>query len=818
MNKYGNYIAHLKVADEREQLLPLHLCNVKNLAEIHGRKLKCTHIAGLCGMLHDVGKYSEKFQKYIRGLDKSLVRGSVTHAATGGQLIYEIFKTMSFDNPYDNMYAKSLCEIVANVIFSHHSGLKDMLDIDGTSDFDRLLNKEYDYINNREVLQLFYQEVINENDFKAYFKEALNEYREFIEITMTEQVNGNESRVSVYLPQLTKMLRSILIDSDWTDARLFDENKKFNEKLLHINQELFINYQEKLENHLKSLDYQDKTHMKPKQIEINRLRKKMSDKCKEFGSRDTGVYRLPIPTGGGKTLSSLRFAIEHAIKTGKDRIVYVIPYTTILEQNVSEVSTILKDEKNILEHHSAVVDEIEYHGDWEEYNRSKLELQLSKETWDKPIIFTTMVRFLETFMKNDGKNNRKIHNLSNSVLIFDEIQSIPINSIHIFNETINFLRLHGNTTTVLCTATQPELTSVEKGIRYDDGEIVHLTNEELSVFNRTKLINMVTDLGWDNSELVNDIVQRYKSSSTNSTLIILNTKKDAVEVFEKLRSQLLREQELKIYYLTTNMCATHRLDVINDMRKRLSLHKKVICISTSLIEAGVNISFPIVYRALIGLDSIAQSAGRCNRHGELEEGVVVLFKHRAENLMLLESMRLAKEKSLILLKFLEHDNNRNINDLLNAESISTYFKKYYYQNKWKMYYPILNNNSTTQSIYSLLFEYRKERPREYAYFHTSAYDLVDKFYKVIDQDTVSVLVPYKEGKNIIREIREKVHKNEKVYYLLKKGQRYTVNVYRNKLQTYIDGKYIEKIQLDENTYIYSLDENKYDTEMGIHIQ
>src|SRR5690606_4496420 len=294
------------------------------------------------------------------------------------------------------------------------------------------------------------------------------------------------------------------------------------------------------------------------------------------------------------------------------RIIYVVPYTTIIEQNAKEVRDILKANDYLLEHHSNVIDDElndDEFIDYKSYQKNK-KIKLAKDNWDVPIIFTTMVQFLDTFYKGKGRNIRRLHNLTNSVIIFDEVQSVPVNCISLFNETLNFLKDFGNSTILLCTATQPALQYVQKNISIDDELIDDLTIVTKD-FKRTNIINFLKDEGWTTEDLTEFVQEQIQH--VNSVLVILNTKSVVRKLYHELQNS-----DVRVVHLSTSMCAAHRKAIISEMRDMLKRKEKLLCISTQLIEAGVDVSFECVIRSLAGLDSIAQAAGRCNRHGEVE--------------------------------------------------------------------------------------------------------------------------------------------------------------------------------------------------------
>ena len=791
------YLAHISRDKQKTQSLQLHLQNVKSIAEHLGKKTNTSHIAGLAALLHDVGKYSNEFQSYIRALTY-VKRGSVVHSTAGGQLLFHWFYEDA-EEP-----EKSLIELLANVIYSHHNELKDMINTVGESPF---LMRTEESIDLAHIEDAFFSEVMSFSEICDYFAKAKSEYRALLKkIEQMEaplfQKKEIKERQRSYHSLLTKLVFSTLLDADRTDARLFSEKGTFQAKIASMP---FIDYQKRLENHLEELSANPPSDQKDQQRQINELREKMSAECKAYGKKPTGVYQLSIPTGGGKTLSSFRFAIEHLLTHQKDRIIYIVPYTTVIEQSAEDIKTILQDHTNILEHHSNFLEEEGTKVD----GYSKLEL--AKDNWDAPIVFTTMVQFLNTFYKNKAKNSRRLHNLMNSVLIVDEAQAIPAKCISLFNESINFLRCIGNTTTVLCTATQPELEHVEKGLLYNDGEMITLREEELAIFERTSLVNEVKAIPWTKDKLVSQI--HHEFTLANSVLVILNRKKEVLEVYQALQADIT-DADTSIYYLTTHMCAAHRLTLLKEMKERLANQEKVICISTNLIEAGVNISFQIVFRALTGIDSIAQSMGRCNRHGELEAGKTIVFQYGDKtNSFKSPSMRAINAAENVAYEMFR----TNPLITLNKQTIKHYFRGYFHQVKTQMKYPI--TNIAGFSVYDALFSRNQSlkslfSSNSFPFVSSAAFKTAGDNFFVIENDTKGVLVPYEEGTMHIETLLAKPETLDKED--IRAMQRFVVNVYDYELDKLKKDDAITEVEVG-GTVFYVLHPNFYNSNTGITV-
>lgn len=333
---------------------------------------------------------------------------------------------------------------------------------------------------------------------------------------------------------------------------------------------------------------------------INGRRTKILSNCIREGKQKEGIFRLTVPTGGGKTVASLAFALEHAVKNHKDRIIYVIPYTSIIEQNAQVFREILGEE-NVLENHCNV--------DYESSEEFK-PTQLASENWDKPVVVTTNVQFFESLFANKSSKCRKIHNIANSVIILDEAQMLPMDYLKPCIAMLQELVDSYSASVVLCTATQPALDSF-----FSKNELIKelcpRMEEQFSFFKRVNYQN----LGKIRQD---DLIEKLKKE--NNALCIVNTKKAAQMIYKEL-------QEEGIYHLSTSMYPKHRKRVLKTIRERLKNNEKCIVISTSLVEAGVDLDFATVYRQIAGLDSMIQAAGRCNREGkrELSESMVYIF-------------------------------------------------------------------------------------------------------------------------------------------------------------------------------------------------
>ncbi|MFS0646984.1 CRISPR-associated helicase Cas3' [Siminovitchia sp. 179-K 8D1 HS] len=799
-----SFIAHIRKSDGCIQTVEEHLLEVKELAEKFGEKIGVKHIAGLAGMLHDMGKFTEEFCNYIQvavhNPDEAPARGTVDHSTAGGKLLYNQYHSGKIEE-----FPGRLAEIVGNAIISHHSYLKDYLNENLESPYLKRVTKE-DLSEFEQAKDRFFQNVISEKDFADYVKKAAEELKSFL---IKDRTKTTEQKCMF----LTKFIFSALIDADRTNTRLFEEDKPYQPPKNH--KFLFEKYYSRLMEHIHFLQNRGDADSP-----INILRKEMSDQCDSFAERPSGIYTLSIPTGGGKTLASLRYALKHAQLYDKKHIIYVVPYTTIIEQNAEEIRNILQDEANILEHHSNVVMDEEENDNDENHDgimSIKEKLKLAKDNWDAPIIFTTMVQFLNTFYAKGSRNIRRLHNLSESVIIFDEVQKVPTACVSLFNSALNFLKSYGKSSLILCTATQPALDFVENKLEIDaDAEMIHNLNEVIEAFKRVEIVDLATNKIFTNEKLVNFIVKTIKINS--SILVILNTKAVVKDLYEKLIAKL---NNIPVYHLSTSMCAAHRKDILDEVKQHLTKKEKVICVSTQLIEAGVDISFQCVIRSLAGLDSIAQAAGRCNRHGKMGIQKVFVINHVEENLNKLPEIKKGKEITKKILQDLKIDPNSHGGHLLSQEAMTRYFQEFYSEFSTNLNYYV---KKLGQNMTDLLMQKRKDNAYCIAYtlrkkngvplFLVNSYGSAAEHFQVIDQPTTSVIVPYKGGKEVIADLNGS-QTLESLGSCFKKAQQYTVNIY-----TY------EKDQLIKNGNIKAafdgkmlmLTEGAYSEEYGIDIE
>ncbi|MEG1501444.1 MAG: CRISPR-associated helicase Cas3', partial [Clostridiales bacterium] len=418
-------------------------------------------------------------------------------------------------------------------------------------------------------------------------------------------------------------------------------------------------------------------------------RQAISLKCQMAARSPQRLYRLTVPTGAGKTLSSLRYALSHAQEYGKEHIIYIAPYNSILEQNAQAIRQALGETAIILEHHCNVI----YQND-----EAQEEYDLLAENWQAMIVVTTAVQFLNTLFSAQSGSVRRMHNLCNSIIIFDEIQALPIRIMKIFNLAVNFLTAFCNTTIVLCSATQPLLDKFPENRILPAQEMADDFSLYAAAFQRTTIIDQtrLKNGGLNIAELAEFVLAKQKNAQ--QVLVVVNTRSCAVNLYEELKQKTaeqfmeadLRENGCKLFHLSNNMCMSNRQEVLEEVKSSLAQEKPLICVSTALIEAGVDISFKSVIRSLIGLDSIIQAAGRCNRNGRDENGnvYIVHISREAENVSRMADISQAQGIMQTVLNRFAAMPEIFDHSLSSKQAIDFYYELYLSRRRAEMDYPV----------------------------------------------------------------------------------------------------------------------------------
>lgn len=660
------------------QSIEAHLKGTGELAETFAAEFGAAANGKLCGLAHDIGKYSDEFQLRLRGGKK------VDHATAGA---IECFKI------------KAAFEAVC--VIGHHSGLpnvghKDADTTESQTFFGRKLRAEQGGI----------------PDYRKNWNGHIALPQDYF------RPSGRGFATAFYI----RMLYSCLVDADYIDTETFmngDAGRGNYEPLSALCDKLTA--------------YISKWNNPTREIDI--LRQKILNSCIEKASAPRGIFSLTVPTGGGKTVASMAFALNHAVANSMKRIIYVIPYTSIIEQNAKVFRDILGQE-NVVEHHSSVSYELSENADELEYRSA-----LATENWDAPVIVTTAVQFFESLYANRSSKCRKLHNIANSVIIFDEAQMIPSNNLRPCVAAIAELVRAYNATAVLCTATQPAID--EMLLKYSKKEsVVELCPDVDGMFEKFRRTSFEKEGRLTTDELVSRL------ESQQQVLCIVNTRKFAQEVYEALPSE-------GRFHLSTLMCPVHRKQKLDEIRERLKSGKTCRVVSTSLIEAGVDVDFPRVFREMAGLDSILQAAGRCNREGKrsAESSIVTVFESENKVNKLIAVNRDAAEETV-----------RDWTQPNTTSTIERYFKAYrdFLRNDDKS--GVITASEKGISGCGLPFEW------------------IAKEFKLIDQNTFAVYIPIGEGKELVSRLRE----GERSRGLYRRAGMYSVSVYQNQFDSLIN--------------------------------
>lgn len=705
------FYAHSKEGAPPEQWQPLdeHLENVAKLAAEFAKPFGGEAWARLAGLWHDLGKYSKEFQKKLydeNGIECHLETqpGRVIHSAAGGHWAQKVLEG-------------GIERIFCWLIMGHHAGLADYAS-------DQTGGKSLEpKMRNPEASERIFSNVpdgIKQHEVEP-FPKPLEKKGDFA--------------------FLIRMLFSCLVDADFLDTEAFmDQKRKGLREIPYPS----------IPDLLSAFDaYMDVLCKNAKSSEINKIRAEVLEQCRKAAEKEPGAFSLTVPTGGGKTLASLAFALRHANAHGKRRVIYVIPYTSIIEQNAEVFRGIPGFEQAVLEHHSNVSQEDES----KETRRSRL----AAENWDAPLIVTTSVQFFESLYASRTSRCRKLHNIAESVVIFDEAQCLPPAYLRPIVFAIRELQQHYGVTPLLCTATQPVLTKTESfDFKFREGfesvtEIME-NPDALSKKLKRVAVQVFNNLLPVGDENLAEAIQQ----ESQSVLCIVNRKEDA-----RTLSQLLPEGQT--IHLSTNLCPEHRSQVLTEIRKRLDPKKpQLFVVSTSLVEAGVDLDFPVVYRAQAGLDSIAQAAGRCNREGRLEHlGKTVVFVPEKQPAYVQSPASLADG-------YLKEE---KLPDLFLPDTFQRYFRERFFQ--------LGEKALDEKNIRGVL-----PRNLDAIYFRTAA----EKFQLIDDGWQIPLIVPYGDAPEIVNDLSRWNARS-----LFRKLQRYTINVPRNILWQLLDQQHARQL-------------------------
>lgn len=688
--------------------------------------------AYLAGLLHDLGKFTQTFSDYLWDAHRGneVRRGSVNHTFAGVQYLFRhgYCREKGLDFPQNIS-----CELLGYAIGAHH-GLFDLMKEKKEYGFPHRLME--DGIHYAEAEQNFLTYCADREELNARFRRAAEELTEWLTNICRLCIQAPETtneHLMFYTGMAVRLLLSAVIEGDRRDTAEFRQDFCY---------PVFPGERRALwEECLSFLEQRLDTFSQEKPIQ--KARRTISDLCKEKAGNSGRLYRLNVPTGGGKTLASLRFALAHAKKWNRQRIFFVIPLLSIIDQNSKVIRESLPRQDIILEHHSNAVQT--------EENGSELDpRELLAENWSAPVIITTLVQLLNTLFSGKTTAIRRFQALCNSVVIFDEVQTVPPHMLTLFNLAVNFLTEFCGTTVVLCSATQPCLEQVPHPLVREPEELVPYEESLWAPFQRTQ----IQDAGRCRLEELPELVLE-RLSGHRSMLVVCNKKGEAEMLFHALRGRVPH-----LFHLSASMCMAHRRNTLANLRAVLEpesgVEEGILCISTQVIEAGVDISFDCVIRLLAGMDSAVQTAGRCNRNGESDcPAPVYLLYCTDERLTMLRDIQMARDASCALMQeFAKHPDVYQ-NDLASDEAIRFYYRYLYQQMKQGAQdFPVSEKNGGRDTIFDMMALNTKQAAGVSAqFFLHQAFQSAGQAFRVFDDNTVDVLVPYgAKGKRILAEL------------------------------------------------------------------
>ena len=700
-------ISHIRPEDWAIQSNNEHQKGVSTLASEFAKDFGMAEWGRVMGLLHDKGKEKKSFQQHIQkesGYKPDIrVVGDYKHAYVGALLARQLF-------PKFHM-------LMDNALMGHHRGL-------------------YDYGDMVEMMKL-----------------------EIPDDVTIEQIQANSSLppigFSKDIHHLQRMLYSCLVDADYLDTEAFmqPEQSKLRGKHATMKQ-----LEEKLNAFLVAL------RDNAVDSEVNRIRNKVQNYCLEKSGGEVDFYSLTVPTGGGKTISSVLWAIKHALKNDLKRIIIAIPYTSIITQTASVLRNIFGDE-NVLEHHSNV------NLSDDEDSEIRKKLKLATENWDYPIVVTTNVQLFESLFSNKPSDCRKLHNLVKSVLILDEVQTLPINFLQPIVDTLDTLKRVFGTSILFTTASQPVLTGdivgSNKLVSFEGlPEIKEIIPKEAKLHDRLRRVALEFD---DTRSNYDEIAERM--AKFPRVLCIVNTRNDAKEIYNRLPKEGI------CLHLSRMMCPDHVRTTIEQVKTALKQDQNSIIrvVATQLIEAGVDIDFPVVFRQEAGLDSILQAAGRCNREGKMESGTTYVFGLQKP----LPSGFIIQTNNARLGMGKEHD-------WFSPEAMKVYFKQ----------------------LYSRTPTFDKANIRDLLYKSEMQFETASSEFKLIDDHTTSVIINWKNSMDLVEQLR----REGPSYRLMKALSQYSVNVRDNDFKKLFATGSVE--ELFEGIYVIS-DKGFYDDQVGL---
>ena len=717
--KIPKYISHIRKNQYGEiisyQSNEEHCIGVAELAKQFASEFGMGNWGYVLGILHDKGKEKKEFQEYIQDVNgipghKHWTKKGKAHAYVGALLA-------------QGLYGKVATTFFGNAICGHHAGLYDYFEL---------------------------EKMISSSDLPS-------------EVQMqTDAIQLNKAKFTLTENQINHLVRvlfSCLVDADYLDT----------EKFMNVSSASQRGHHKKLSELLILLeDHFCKLNNNSEDSTVNVIRRCVQEQCIKMSSGENGFYSLTVPTGGGKTLSSLLWAMRHAVCNGQKRIIIAIPYTSIIVQTASVLKSIFGEE-NVLEHHSQFTIDSIIDKD------IRLKAKLASENWDYPIVVTTNVQLFESMFSNKPSDCRKLHNIANSVIILDEVQTLPTDYLQpIVDALKSYQRMFG-ISVLFTTASQPVLSGLIEGCNPKaafqgiDG-ITEIIPKEYALHDRLRRVCLEIDNTGSTYDEIADRLSRH-----DKVLCIVNTRNDAREIFERL------PKEGMTIHLSRMMCPRHVIKAIQEIKQALSYNSETVIrvVATQLIEAGVDIDFPVVYRQEAGLDSILQAAGRCNREGKLDMATAYVFSLSVEH-KLYGSIIDANNARL---------NMVNVNDWFAPETMTEYFRQLYCRKE----------TFDKKDIKTLLY-----KPAEMCFAEAA------KKFRLIEETGKTVYVNMDDSLELI----ERLKSDGITYSLMKELSQYSVNIHERDFQKLNSYEAIEEVI--EGIYVVK-DRAQYDENIGLRL-
>ncbi|MBN2499231.1 MAG: CRISPR-associated helicase Cas3' [Anaerolineales bacterium] len=726
------FYAHTKEGEGKEKWQKLidHLTATSKLAEVFGQDAGIAPLAKTAALLHDLGKYSLEFQQRLEG--KPL---RVDHSTAGAKEICQFFQGTA---------QAPLAALLAYCIIGHHTGLPDFGD-------------PSDLPGDGTLTARLKTEVCDYTHFKAELDPA--------QVTLPGQlaIRPDRRHPGFSFAFMTRMIYSTLVDADFQDTERFMQGEK-----PRGGHERIEALRDRLDVHLRRFDNPTSG--------INQKRTETLRHCIEKAAQKPGFFKLTVPTGGGKTLASMAFALHHAAEHDLKRIIYVIPFTTIIEQNAGVFKEIVGEE-NVLEHHSNF--------DWEQKKREATgaaddqtrsvytKLKLAAENWEIPVVVTTNVQFFESLFASRSSRCRKLHNLAKSVIIFDEAQMFPKDYMLPAMSAIWELVTNYGASSVFCTATQPNL----ERFLPEGTEITELAPNPQELFDFYKRVE-VRHL----KDKLTDAALIARLREHEQVLCIVNTRKHASGLFQKLESQ-------DAFHLSTLMCPAHRRQKLAEIRERLETGQLCRVVSTSVMEAGIDVDFPVGYRALTGLDSINQAAGRVNRNMKRSMGEMFIFEPDTD--LVRRTPRYVAQGVEVTRSVLRKYDRSPIS----IPAIHAYFEQLYALKD--------PHDFDFQKVLDKFYIDRKSQP-------IFKFATVAENFRVIEDITKTLIIPFgKEAKRLVEELKI----TQYPLYTLRKLQPYTVSIYEWEFDA-LSSKGVVEMAADAYAVLSNM-EDYYDPNRGL---